>query len=473
MSAALSNEDKVINSSLNGGISALRSHEERKNRAAILLQSVWRGRAVRAQAKESHGCLLSYALFNRAKAYIDVPSSLSALPKASFGRTPVYIPKYLPIVIKKSGDPDNQERFKKIQEAKFLCDTAGFENLVIPRARIYKNFLVESKLPITQGDPKLWTGFYIENLKQFDQAIVEFTNFLYLGSLYDITDLRHDYVDLVDVEVGRYDNVGIYLDGDQGKIGLFDLEHFSLRQGKVEQSGFHECLKAIRFFPYHFDLIISFAREWDPEIIKYQSVLEAERDEVLKFIKCIYLDHLTYVKEKGITVNNPMVMPKLSSSRIQEIKDVVNQVLIEEHKGNKEHLNRFKGCLGNNPEETLSKFNQNSFEKILGHLFELIENVLKFNMEEYPNRETVPSCRDLLYLRTLFFSESHSVYDEKFLRSTANLLGMMSYKAHYNPRNILAVLVEWILKELERGKEIALYNPSYGKGGGKLHCVFI
>ena len=153
--------------------------ERQQTEAATKIQSMCRSYLARGELARKQSHYLSHALFEGALPYINSPfPGLSRLPKALNGKTRVYLPKELPVVLKDSGSPQNLHRFEKMQQASKICMQNEYVHLVIPKARIYGDFIIESRLPITLHDFKGQIGLYIENCEQFTNAVKEFTGFL-------------------------------------------------------------------------------------------------------------------------------------------------------------------------------------------------------------------------------------------------------------------------------------------------------
>jgi hypothetical protein len=436
--------------------------ERQRKFAAIKIQSIWRGRLARVKANKH---LLSYALLKKAKPYVDTPSSLKDMPQASSGKTPVYLPKELPIVLKKSGSPANQKRFAQMEQGRDICDKSGYENLVIPKARVYGNFIVESRLPITMHGTKEQIGLYIENRERFAGAVKEFTGFLCQSSLYDITGGSNDpYGTLSETPVGRYDNIALYLEKDQGKIGLIDLEQFAPECSKMQEAWcFFKCQTAVHLFPYHLEEIMSAAKKFDSNIEAYRIDLQLHRDEALTRFKLAYEDHLAFIKEKGIKVEEPLKVVEVSLQRKENIKEALLVVIRKEHDGV-----WYKNCLGEKPEEVIALF-EKSFPKILDLTTAFLSEILKKKIES--TKEAISSYIQLLSCRTLRFSSSGKWYRD-LQKKVASELQMMKIEDEEEKRNFASIIVQGIFEELANGREIAYYNPSFGYGGYATQCIF-
>lgn len=442
--------------------------EDQKTSAATKIQSVWRGHLARIKIEKAEKHVLSYALLKKAKPYIDVPSNRQDMPRASCGKTPVYLPKELPIVLKQSGSPQNQKRFNQMKEGRDICEKNSYEHLVIPKARVYGKFIVESRLPITMHGTKEQIGLYIENRERFTGAVQEFTGFLCQSNFRDITGGSNDpYGTLSKTPVGRYDNIALYLEEDQGKIGLIDLEQFTPECSKLQKKWcFSKCQDAVHLFPYHLDEIMSVAKRFDPDIESYRGSLELEKAEALKRFKLAYEDHLDFVREKGIRLEDPISFEKLGVDRIKQLKKVIEEELRKEHEDV-----WFKGCLGEMPDSTLISFNEKAFPQILDATYKLINDTLVYNLEYQKSKGDISTNSKLLSVRTLVFSSQYVVYDE-FIKSTLKSLEMLVFKSRFRTEGFLHLLLGVILKELEKGGEIAYYNPSFGYGDYATQCVF-
>lgn len=431
--------------------------------AAIIIQKRCRGHLVRVKTRKLQRNFLSYRLLEQAKPYINNPSSLEDLPRATSGGTRVYLPKELPIVLKESGSPENQKRFDQMGQGREICERSGYADLVIPKARVYANFIIESRLPITMHGTKKQIGLYIENRDLFTNVVKEFIGFLCQSSFYDITGGNNDpYSTLSKSPLGRYDNIALYLENGHGKIGLIDLEHFSPKCHRQQKEWcFFRCRDAVHLFPHHLDEIMNAAKQFDPEIEEYRKTLEIERDEALKRFQIVYEDHLNFIKEKNITLQNAAVFEKLGIGRTEQLKDAIEKKLRK-----KNTSIRFEGYLGNNPGTALASFNEKTFPKLMSATYKLIDTLLDFNMKSCENNK-VSSTAELLAIRTIQFSYEHTEYED-FTKSLTSDLTMFDIKPR-KIKQLLDLLLNTILKEFAKGREIAYYNPNFSYN---TRCIF-
>lgn len=425
---------------------------------ATTIQSIWRSYRTRVKVKKESKHYLLYALLEKAKPYLDDPYKLQYLPQALSGHTPVYLPSELPIVLKRCGFPKNQKRFDKMRQARNLCEINGYKHLVIPKARVYKNFIVESRLPISVHRTKEQIGFYIENRERFADVVKEFTGFLCQSNIEDITGGNcNPFITLSNAPLGRYDNIALYLEGNQGKIGLIDLERFSPECSRGVGWCFSKCKDAIDLFPYHFDEIMSVAKKFDPYIEIHHQKLQLERDEALKRFKLTYEDHVKFIKEKGITIANPSEIVKITNVRKESIKEAMIAIIRNE---NEEESKKFIALF------------EKSFPKILDLITDFLSEMINLKINSV--KEPILFDYQLVSCRTLHFDISHKRY-EALQKNVASNLDMMKIEGgeHEEAEAIfVSLIIQCVFKELATGQEIAYYNPRFGIGSYAKQCIF-
>jgi hypothetical protein len=241
--------------------------------AATKLQSIVRRR--RAQDKETvlKRTYLPPAQMEEAKSRCN--GSWTKEDRALNGKSTVYLPKESSYVYKRINADMAENRLMSMEQAHEICERSGYQDLVVPQARGYGEFLIEKKLPFEQNS-YTHMKLYAKNHEKFDNAVTEFMGFLCQSYLSDIIDERG---------LGRYDNVPLYIEDGRGKIGLIDLEQFYPVVGEVEDWLFVRCQDAVRLFPYHLDQIMEVAKKIDPAIEKERDQLIVERDRQLKMFK--------------------------------------------------------------------------------------------------------------------------------------------------------------------------------------------
>jgi hypothetical protein len=258
--------------------------------------------------------------FEQGKSLIDSQSFLSE-PKAESGVTPVYLPKELSIVLKESGKGASKKRRDQMKEVRLLCERNHTTCLVVPKARVHGNFLIEQRLPIETGGTKEMIGFYIENKDKFKKAAEELTILFCHSHFGDVTGGKDAFQAILSTSTPRYDNYALYVEKGIGKIGLVDLESFSHKVDKTKDDWcFIRCKDVVRLFPYQFDSIIDTAKKFDPNIDKFAGELNELRDNVLKGYRTIILDHIDFLKEKGISPESQRTFPKIDKDTILQLK---------------------------------------------------------------------------------------------------------------------------------------------------------
>lgn len=444
--------------------------EKEKIATSIKTENIYREYAAQLAYKKETKHHLRDSLFERAKLYIDEPEKIKDLPIASRGRTRVYFHDELPIVLKESGSPENKKRFEKMKQGREICDAHNYSHLAIPTARIHGDFIIESRLPIMKDlDTKMQIGFYLNHVEEFTEAVEEFIGFRCCVRLDDITGGTTDaYSTLSKVPIGRYDNVAMYLEDGRGKLGLIDLESFyPIAKEDQQQHAFFACLDAVRLFPHHLDTIMHEAKKFNPNIEERRKELESERDLVLEYFKKAYQDHLDFVKQKGVDLSDPVKFPDISPTRKEKLIEAIEILIGNE---NNDVLSvRLKDYLGENPKEALSLFKK-AFPEILDATLKFISDLLESNIED---RGGTPISNDseLLSARTLEFNDESDIYIN-LKKTIASNLNMLTFKNNRQKTRFISKIIDGVLKELEKGREIAYYNPSFGVGGHAAHCIF-
>lgn len=293
--------------------------------AAITLQAALRAFSTQQIHLQS---ALSFDLAEKGVALIE-RQNLASLPRADSGKTSVYLPKEVPIVLKHSKG-DCSSRLTKMKKAREVCNKNHLNHLVIPQASIHGEFLIERRLPIAYHYMKEQMGFYYENRDQFTPAIQDMTRFLCLIPLNDLSHLpsrNHPLQDMLPPNsryaFGRYDNVPLYVEDGHYCIGLIDLERlrdvaFGEKQGDEDY-----CLlfgDLIGLFPYHFDEIIAIGKQFWPEIEKHLTDLKQHQAEAIAFFEKFYLTHRQFAIEQQIDRIEKAKLVVLDPEKIQFIR---------------------------------------------------------------------------------------------------------------------------------------------------------
>ncbi len=280
------------------------------------MASLWEGRLVSNHFISSDTYLLS--MF-----FLENCFDLEQLPRASSGSAPVYFPPNLPVVFKKTGEIKSLTRFNTMCEVRELCEKRNYENLKIPKARPYGDFIIEERLPIVELKQKSQVGLYCENREKFSLAVKEFTQLLCQVEYPDILTSTHPYQQSLDMPLARYDNIPFFLENEKGMIGLIDLEDVKIRGKTLCREEVLEIAKqAVLLFPYHLNEILSALRAFFPHMELDFSILKEEHLNILKNFNTIYFDHLSFILNEKAKFEIPLV----SEARKNEIK---NSILLD------------------------------------------------------------------------------------------------------------------------------------------------
>jgi hypothetical protein len=278
------------------------------------------------------------------------------------------------VVLKYSGKEGAITRFHQMQEVRSILNSQNSSHLIIPKASLYKDFLVEQRLPINV-DKYHNMNLYLSNKTLFDDAVRELTRLfsrLYLSDIVNEFNLR-----LEDMHWGwdnvRYDNLPLYLveeDGKRmGKIGLIDLERIQKRPNP-------EGLQAlVRIFPFHLDIIKEEASKLKMEFD--EASLEDSAENGRKRLEVGFTNHLTWLKEKGVTAENFSEGFQVSPERVKELTTLLKEELLTLNQG----VNGFfvRRGIFDRPE---SDFFTGSPEEIATELAETITPMILSNIKD-------------------------------------------------------------------------------------------
>ena len=301
-------------------------HQAREMRSATTIQKHFRGWLGRQRAAQVSGETLAYPLFERAKKLLVDQTTLEAQPEAEMGKTTVYLPTDCPVAIKLSGGQAARTRLVKKSQAKEILNQIGGKHLVIPKARVHGEFIIEERLLISQWTITEQACFYLDHQEdpELENVIKEFTRFLVHS---DMTDLIGRFGD------SRYDNVPLYRDSDGTiKMGLVDLEHFRPRHLPLSREHLERVLHKIALlFPHHLDAAIEAVGadhtfEIDPVLLQS---LEDKKERRLNRYKRNYTDHLEFLKTHGLIGDSCSRLIEVSDEKKQEIARLVTNKITE------------------------------------------------------------------------------------------------------------------------------------------------
>lgn len=214
-----------------------------------------------------------------------------------------------------------KDRLKQMEACRTFCRANGFRLLVVPEGRIEDDYLRERRLPISEVSQIGQIGLYLSNSERFNGAVAEFVKFLCLAEFDDLLG-SSELSSFSEVVNARYDNASLYLEGGEGKIGLVDLESFSLMDAPPSLEHIKSaCVTSVTFFPLHFDLILSVAESFDPHIRGEREALEEVRLKVVELFERSWIAHQRFFTLHGITPSNPTERVGMSRAIQLEIID--------------------------------------------------------------------------------------------------------------------------------------------------------
>ena len=375
--------------------------------AVIRIQSIVRAHLAKVKATEVKEHYLDPELFKKATYYTKKPANVSREPRAINGIAMVYLPRNLPIVLKYIGDSISKRRFEKIIAARKLCQKNSYKDLVVPRARVHGDFLLECRLPIEVHDFREQVGLYVDNRDKFTPAIREFAGFLFQTTLHDIVGRPpgNFYAQLTDIAIGRYDNVALYLDETQGKIGLVDLEQFDPYCDRTDDRwSYSRCETLICLFPLHFEEILNVAKEYDPNIENFREDLKKIRDKAYVFFKMIYIDHEELIKDNHITIENSTRLAEIKAENYVNILDEIRQFISDSHQGH--YGAAYQNCLGIDPVDSLVQL-EKKFPEVMQATTDFLSKMIRLSLMQKSAKQSHISERDLIFFRAIKFSNQH------------------------------------------------------------------
>ncbi len=405
--------------------------------SAISIQKMWRGHVAR------RACLSnpSYAIYQaQCRAVLEG----HAMPEASSGNTHVFFPPATPsIILKQSGKRNAIQRFSDMQTVRGILRSQKSSHLVIPRASLCGDFLVEDRLPIS-SDRYVNMARYIDHPRMFDEAIREMTRLFSRAWLTDLVSSHYHPISNIVGDTVRYDNVPLYIENGVGKIGLIDLEHisyypFSSKNRPSGSSAYTSPAQTLaRIFPYHVDMIIEESNKLNMKFNENQVRFYAREGH--EFLQKGYIDHLNWLRQKEITpekFNQPF---EVTPDRIETIVQTLTEQLLSRN---------------------ISWLTEESIAESVHSVISDIEKVL---LDTVNRPSTVDTDTDLVLFRSPTFKRDRlesNTWDhfKKLLPPSPNSRDYYSQLG-----KSVDALIEGTCNELVKGGELFSYDPNYGSG---------
>jgi len=405
-----------------------------------------------------------------------------SMKRAKTGATRVYLPEggMSGVVLKLSYRRTAITRFHQMQEVRSILRNFNTSDLIIPRAFLCGEFLVEERLPIN-ADCYHNMEIYIKNTSLFNNAVVELTKLFSKGYLGDL--MGNDIWDSLSSIDGvhnliRYDNLPLYIvekDGKSvGKIGLIDLEYM---QKKPNPDGLETLA---RIFPYHLDIIIEEAKSLgiiNPRdlIIDKRSGenrLVAAANVGKKFLQVGFSDHISFLKQKGISSEKVHLPFEIAVEEIEKLYPLVKNELvkIDQNGVNRKYIGlgdkqpseaHFeKGFLQQSTEVTAEKLAREIVPLVIDHLTTLINThqseKLSYLSGNPMSDSQLVDLRSLNIGRRKFFIKG---LDKLISDNSKIQLSESQNIRESESGNIAKQITHFILEKLVEAGEIHLFAP--------------
>lgn len=468
--------------------SADRIVRENKKTAVKTILKAYRNYKMQSLSSER---ILSFGVFKAATSLLG-PSEIKKLPRASSGKTLIAFVPSLPVVLKQTDDK-GKERLQKMIEAKEICKANNYTCLVIPEARISGDFLIESRLPISEEpDQKTQIGLYIERRECFTKAAIELTSFLCQATLADLSGQTNDFWKcLCDTSIPRYDNAILYLDKEgQGKIGLVDLEDLKRPSQISSEHIVTACKQCIRFFPYHFEEILTTANNFDPKIEQHIETFKKEQRLILDYFQKVYGSHREFAARNQITPESPFrQIPTLAleekglaaASMMKVLDSCLKDLSMIKSPKDVELLKLLASITPEQQEafglkrptpDTDFTISSEALEEIFPELCNISLKLMNEQLQTNEKKSKAPvSYPQLLSMRTLVFNEKHQTYIN-LKESFSSKLDSIHFDNEFQKDHLLKLAIEASLATLQKMGKIAYYNPSFGPYSSSHYCIF-
>lgn len=393
--------------------------------------------------------VLSYPLFEGAKKYTDDSVKLASAPHAPHGANAdkIYMPQDLPIVIRVCKNERDFSRFPKMTQARTICSEENkFHHLVVPKARLQGNFIIEERVPSKDATTIKGMAFYYENREFYTEAVKEFTSFLCYGYLDDIVGgNKHKLNYLGLAQVPRFDNLLLYAAEDDleklCKIGIIDIETFRLNSSKPSDWNVYYALSSsVQLFPYHFEVIIDTGKTFCDVPQEAVEALRAESLKSKQLYKIVCEDNLSFYQRHQITLEN-QILVSITLERREELKKLMGSFL---HKMHDRGFNQ--DCLNGNPDEIVHYFQDKLFPKMITSIETRFSKISSFSAPSISLGELIE--------RRAVFNGFTSGLAQRLENDEVKLIKEI-FKDDFPPT---FRIFEKILKELVKGGELSYYK---------------
>lgn len=389
-----------------------------------------------------------------------------SIPLAAKGCTRVFLPLEIPkVVMKHSGRKKAIKRFRQMQGVSAILKQQKSRHLIVPKALLCQNSIFEQRLPINP-DAYHNMELYISKTKLFDDPVRELTRLFSRAHLHDLVeDGRRLPIPLAHIagveDTVRYDNLPLFIvekDGNaEGRIGLIDLE------GVVNEPKAYGLSTLIRIFPFHFDLIKEEAGKLNMKFENDACDVEAAKGK--KYLQVAFTGHVEWLRQKGVSLVNPLQPFEISPERINELQQIVEKELLKLNQGTNDAFVRAKwperetplrDFLIGNLEEAAKELSVSLTSSIVNNIKSQIAEQQKEKLEKssksMSNSEMVGLRSPVLNRRKIFTNIKETVE-----KSTGMSLKDKFYGAEIDlGEQLLYVVVQALV-----GREVFYFDPEY------------
>lgn len=380
-------------------------------------------------------------------------------PRAQEGDTAVYLPKEMPeVVLKESGRTQAIERFHQMQEVRSIVESQNSTHLIIPRANLYKKFLVEDRLPINV-DCYHNMGLYFFQSQLFDEAICELVRLFSKGYIGDLVNSQAHPLSRIEGagDFVRYDNLPLYITEEggkqKGKIGLIDLEHF---KDSPEPEGLETLAK---IFPLHLNIIKEEAQKLGM-VINKKSV-DAAAEKGIKYLNVGFLDHFKWLEKKGVLSDIPFKnLFHITSERKLQLTNVVKNELLVLNNGTNDLFPRKN--MKQEPARDFLKVDSEAAKELSEILTPRILSNIKKELNSYlleDKSERELSIYEMVSLRSPYIKRE--TLHEEVGQEVAKLINAQKFP-YWQYNYIAEQLTHVIIQDLLKNGELFSYTPEYG-----------
>jgi len=434
-----------------------------QDRLAITFQKCTRGYLARKPFLRSH----TYEQFHTECEKTEEAMGSGLVPRAKGGKVPVYLPREMPDVVLKFLRRDGAvERFDQMRTVRAILDSQKSSHLIVPKAALCQNFLVEERLPINID----WyhnIALYLSNASAFDEPVKELVRLFSKGFIDDLVHpQRYPLAHIEGVgDFVRSDNFPFYIVEKNGKkevrIGLIDLEQYS------EEPRPHGFAIIARIFPLHLNIIEQEAYVLGMEVDR--ALLKNTAEKGKKYLRGAYIYHHQWLKQRGfsnhVSLQSFRIHPKRTKDLIPILKNallVLNQGINDVYPRKYTYESTDRNFLKGNREEVAEELAVAIAPMLIHNIKEEIREARKDQINENSLKNYITDA-EMVGLRSPVLERHNLCKGVRTVILDMKAAGKM--KLVLGATEIMEKLLEVVLQELVRGGEIFSFDPAFYSAG--------